>query len=64
MTDQLRKYGCTECGVPTKPGEIHTYLFCVLHKQGWTRKQIIADLARHADFFKSGELPKPRGGVR
>ncbi len=60
MAERTLRYGCTECGVPTKPGDIHTSLFCLLHKQGWTRQQIVDTLAWHAEFFKSGELPKPR----
>lgn len=37
-------YVCAECKVWGPVGEVHTYLFCELHKLGWTRSRILSNL--------------------
>jgi hypothetical protein len=48
-------YDCQECGKWGPYGEVHTWLFCELHKIGWSRDTIIANVLFTADALRGVE---------
>jgi hypothetical protein len=47
-------YDCQGCG-KWGPYGVHTWLFCELHKIGWNRDTIIANVLFTADALRGGE---------
>lgn len=49
---------CAECHWDAPSGEIHTWLFCELHKLGHNRETIIANVLYTADALREQEPPQ------
>jgi len=52
MSDNMR---CAECGWIAPAGQVHTWLFCQMHKAGFDRYTIIANVLFTADALRGRE---------
>lgn len=56
---KVEGFTCQECGVWGPYGEVHTWLFCQLHKLGWSRETIVANVEFTANALSvSRETPR------